>query len=376
MSALFKQITDTVSAQLKDTLKTELVPELRKSIMEDIKASLKEELEVKPSPDLKRELLVDVVGAIAGVLQGIAPLGMAIAAPPMAPAPATLPLSPIAEAPVKPVIEVVEVKAPTRYAAEKLAEVSAFALPSESPGETIQAVVLGATSADGGTRGRTVALGGQNCLPFHYFEGSIPNSPVFALEVFDTVSPKLSPVLRGVWGDLAAKPAEMAKAAVEQYGAEIISVRLEGTHPEKGGKSPDDALALVKDILAAVDVPLIITGHSHFDSTNEVMKKVASGCAGERLLLNWVEGDNYRTIAGAALAYGHCVVAQSPIDVNLAKQLNILLGNMDLPRDRIIMDPMVGALGYGLEYTFSVMERIRLTGLIERMGLLVPACIT
>jgi acetyl-CoA decarbonylase/synthase complex subunit delta len=81
------------------------------------------------------------------------------------------------------------------------------------------------------------------------------------------------------------------------------------------------------------------------------------------LLLNWVEGDNYRTIAGAALAYGHCIVAQSPIDVNLAKQLNILLTNMDLPRDRIVMDPMTGSLGYGLEYTLSVMERIRLTGL-------------
>jgi acetyl-CoA decarbonylase/synthase complex subunit delta len=112
-----------------------------------------------------------------------------------------------------------------------------------------------------------------------------------------------------------------------------------------------------------VDVPVIVTGHSHFESTNEVMKKVAAGCAGERLLLNWVEADNYRTIAGAAIAYGHCVVGLSPIDVNMAKQLNILLGNMDFPADRIIMDPMAGALGYGLEYSFSVMERIRLTAL-------------
>ena len=190
------------------------------------------------------------------------------------------------------------------------------------------------------------------------------------------MSEKISPVLRNAWGDLLEKPAEMARKAVEVYGADAISIRLEGTHPEKGNKSPDDALALVKDVLAAVDVPIIVTGQSHFDSINEVMKKVAAGCAGERLLLNWVESDNYRTIAGVALAYGHCVVAQSPIDVNMAKQLNILLSNMELPRERIVMDPMTGALGYGLEYTYSVMERIRLTGLGGDKALTFPMIVT
>jgi len=140
-------------------------------------------------------------------------------------------------------------------------------------------------------------------------------------------------------------------------------VRLEGTHPEKGGKSPEEALDVVKSVLAAVDVPLIVTATNHFDSANEVLKRIAAACAGERLLLNWVEGENYRTIAGAALAYGHCVVGQSPIDVNMAKQLNILMGNMEVPRDRIVIDPLAGALGYGLEYTYSVMERIRMTAL-------------
>jgi acetyl-CoA decarbonylase/synthase complex subunit delta len=120
---------------------------------------------------------------------------------------------------------------------------------------------------------------------------------------------------------------------------------------------------LVKSVLAAVDVPLIITGHNHFDRVNEVMKAVAAACAGERLLLNWTEQNNYRTIAGAAMAYGHCVVSQSPIDVNIAKQLNILLTNMGLPREQIVIDPLTGAMGYGIEYSFSVMERIRLTGL-------------
>ena len=155
----------------------------------------------------------------------------------------------------------------------------------------------------------------------------------------------------------------MAKACVEQYGADLISVRLEGTHPDKGNRTRAQAVDLVKSVLAAVDVPLIVTGHNNFDRNNEVMKAVASACAGERLLLNWVEQDNYRTIAGVALAYGHALVSQSPIDVNIGKQLNILLTNMDVKTGQIIMDPMTGAAGYGIEYTYSVMERIRLTGL-------------
>jgi acetyl-CoA decarbonylase/synthase complex subunit delta len=183
------------------------------------------------------------------------------------------------------------------------------------------------------------------------------------MEVFDVVNPKISPVLRKAWGPLLEKPAEMARACVRDHGAGAISVRLEGTHPEKGNRSPDEALAVVRSVLEAVDVPVIVTAHTHFESANAALKKVAAGCPNERLLLNWVEGENYRATAGAALAYGHCVVARSPIDVNLAKQMNILLGNLDVPRDRIVMDPYAGALGYGLEYTYSVMERIRLTAL-------------
>jgi acetyl-CoA decarbonylase/synthase complex subunit delta len=155
----------------------------------------------------------------------------------------------------------------------------------------------------------------------------------------------------------------MARLCVEKFGAELISVRLDGTHPERGDRTPEQAVALVKAVLQAVDVPLIVTGHNHFERNNEVMKAVAQACAGENLLLNWVEQNNYRTIAGAAIGYGHTLVAQSPIDVNIGKQHNILLTNMEVKPGRIVMDPMTGALGYGIEYTYSVMERIRLTGL-------------
>ncbi len=241
--------------------------------------------------------------------------------------------------------------------------VTAFPICRQTCDIPIWQVTLGATKKTGGTRGHTLKVGGANCMPFHLWEGAMPNRPLVAMEVFDVISEKYPAVLRNIYGDLLNRPVEMARVCVEQYGADLISVRLDGTHPEKGNRTPEEAVKLVKSVLAAVEVPLIVTGHSHYEKNNDVLKSVAQACTGENLLLNWVEQDNYRTIAGAAIAYGHCVVAQSPIDVNIGKQLNILLTNMDVQPERIVMDPMTGATGYGIEYTYSVMERIRLTGL-------------
>ena len=252
---------------------------------------------------------------------------------------------------------------PPARASNRLNLVKSFPIPRERCEVPVRTVRLGATRQEGGTRGRTFVIGGETCMPFHLWEGEMPNRPLVAMEVFDAVGEKYPPVLRGIYGDLLTDPAAMARTCVERYGADVISVRLEGTHPEKGNRSPEDAVGTVRCVLEAVNVPLIVTGHSHFEKNNEVMKAVAQAFAGENLLLNWVEQDNYRTIAGSALAYGHTVVAQSPIDVNIAKQLNILLGNMDIRPERVVMDPMTGAMGYGIEYTYSVMERIRMTAL-------------
>jgi len=252
-------------------------------------------------------------------------------------------------------------KGPT--AEEIIHAIKSFSIPVESCEEPVWEIKLGATKEEGGTRKRTYTVGGATCMPFHLWEGEMPNRPLIAMEVFDLISEKYPETLREIFGDLLQDPAKMARACIEKYSADLISVRLEGTHPEKGNRSPEQSVELVKSVLSAVDVPLIITGHNNFDRNNEVMKAVARECAGENLLLNWAEQDNYRTIAGAAMAYGHSIVAQSPIDVNIGKQLNILLTNMDVKKEQIIIDPMTGATGYGLEYTYSVMERIRLTGL-------------
>jgi len=261
-------------------------------------------------------------------------------------------------------------------AAERLRKVASFTIQKDTCEVPVCKVKLGATKKEGGTRGKSYIIGGETCMPFHLWEGEMPNRPRMAMEVFDVVSEKYPLVLKKIYGDLLENPSEMAKVCVEKYGAELISIRLEGTHPEKGNRSPEDTLKVIKAVLQAVDVPLIITGHNHFDKNNEVFKAVAQTFAGENLLLNWVEQDNYRTIAGSALAYGHTLVAQSPIDVNIGKQLNILLTNMDVKPEQIVMDPMTGAMGYGIEYTYSVMERIRLTALNGDKMLAAPMIVT
>jgi len=250
-----------------------------------------------------------------------------------------------------------------------------FEIPKETNAGKVLEVIIGATSEQGGTRSHTVTIGGSTSLPFHLFEGQHPHRPVVAMEVFDKTPAKYPDSLMDYFRDVIDKPGEMAKKCVDEYGAELISVRLEGTHPEKGDRSAEEAAEIVKQVLESMSVPLIITGHSHFEKINKVMKKVCEVTEGENCLINYVETDNYKTIAAACIAYKHTLVAQSPIDVNLAKQLNILLTDMNFPPERIVMDPLTGTLGYGLEYTYSIMERIRNDGLAGDKMLAFPMLI-
>ena len=261
-------------------------------------------------------------------------------------------------------------------ASARISAIKSFDLPADKTENKTYSVKLGNLKSEGGTRGRTYTIGGADCMPFHFWEGAMPNRPLVAMEVFDSVNEKYPAVLREAYGDVLKNPVEMAKLCVTRHGADLISVNLGGIHPERENRSASQSVDLVKSILAAVDVPLIITGISHYEKNNEVMKAVAQACEGENLLFNFVEQDNYRTIAGAAMAYGHTLVAQAPIDVNISKQLNILLTNMGLSPEKIIIDPMTSTIGYGIEYTYSVMERIRLTGLGGDNMLLSPMIVS
>jgi acetyl-CoA decarbonylase/synthase complex subunit delta len=234
-------------------------------------------------------------------------------------------------------------------------------IPAEKWSGAVREVTLG-SSYGGGTRGSTVTVGGETALPFLGFEGAMPHRPAIAVEVQDMHPADWSAELQAAWGDAMDDAATWAQKAVEA-GADLIALKLRSCHPDQGDGSCEDAVRTVERVLAAVPVPLIVYGPGSADKDNEVLVAVAEKTKGEQLALGLCEDKNYRTIVAACLAHGHVAVARSPIDLNLAKQLNILIADMGLPVDRILMDPTTGALGYGLEYTYSVMERLRLAAL-------------
>jgi len=235
-------------------------------------------------------------------------------------------------------------------------------IPMEKWTGKVREVTLGATIAAGGTRKKTVTVGGESTLPFLTFEGEMPNPPVVALEVQDAYPDDWSALLKEVWGDTLQDPAAWAQKA-EEYGADIIALKLQSAHPEGGNTDAAHAVETVKSVLATTGLPLIIYGPGQPEKDNEVLVAVAEATQGERIALGNCEEKNYRTIVAAALANDHLVVNKTPIDVNLAKQLTILVNDMRLDLDRMLMDPTTGALGYGLEYTYSVMERLRIAAL-------------
>ncbi len=235
-------------------------------------------------------------------------------------------------------------------------------IPTEKWAGSVREVTLGATADEGGTRTKTVTVGGETSLPFLHFEGKYPHPPVVAVEIQDSHPDDWSPLLLEAWGDVTKDPAAWAKKA-EEIGADLIMLKLRGTDSSGAETTAAQAVAVAKAVLEATGLPLIVRGPGQAERDNELLVAVAEAASGERIALGLCEDKNYRTIVAAALAHNQLVIASSPIDVNLAKQLNILISDMALPLERVLMDPTTGALGYGLEYSFSVMERLRLAAL-------------
>ena len=214
----------------------------------------------------------------------------------------------------------------------------------------------------GGNGRKSVVVGGENTLHFLHFEGTMPNKPLIAIEVQDRNPTDWSPHLVSVWGDVLSDPGAWAKKAVE-YGADIIVLRLRSAHPEEANTGAPEAKKSVDTVLSAVDIPVIVLGPGVAEKDNEVLIAASEAAKGQRIALGNCEEKNHRTIAASCLADGHVAIAKTPIDLNLAKQLNILLCDVGLSQDSILMDPTTGALGYGIEYCYSVMERLRLAAL-------------
>ena len=235
-------------------------------------------------------------------------------------------------------------------------------IPEDKWAGEVKTITLGATATEGGTRSKTVIVGGQKSLPFMHFEHIAPHPPVIAVEIKDRHPDDWSQLLLDRWGEAMDHPGAWAKAA-EDAGAGLLVLSLSLTDASSNPTTPEVAVSATRAVLEASSLPLIVWGPGQADADNELLVPVAEATKGERLALGLCEDKNYRTIVATAMANDHLVIARSPMDVNLAKQLNILITDMGLPLTRILMDPTTGALGYGIEYGYSVMERLRLAAL-------------
>jgi acetyl-CoA decarbonylase/synthase complex subunit delta len=223
-----------------------------------------------------------------------------------------------------------------------------------------------------GTGDAAVTFGGENVLTFHSFEGSAPNEPVIAFEIQDVPPSDWPDVVRKTVESVSGDPVTWAKFCQDDLKAQAIALRLVGTHPDRENRSAEDAAKTVKDVLAAIKVPLIVLGSNHAEKDSSVLVAVSEAAKGNNCIIGKAQEANYKTIAAAAMANSHKLIAMSELDINLSKQLNILITQMGFEKEKLITDPMCSALGYGLEYTYSVMERIRLAALTQNDATMQP----
>ncbi|MHB8105358.1 MAG: acetyl-CoA decarbonylase/synthase complex subunit delta, partial [Dehalococcoidales bacterium] len=201
---------------------------------------------------------------------------------------------------------------------------------------------------------------------FYLFEGQMPNLPRIAMEVYDLPPEDWPEAAREPFADVINDPAAWAQKCVKDYGAEIICLHLTSTDPNGENRPADKAAALVKKVTDAINVPLIVWGTADHEKDTAVFKAIAEICRDKNLMFGPVEEGDYKQIGAAAIGFKHVVAAATPIDINLAKQLNILLGNLGVSDNALVMDPTVSGIGYGIEYRYSVMERMRIAALTQQ----------
>jgi acetyl-CoA decarbonylase/synthase complex subunit delta len=211
-----------------------------------------------------------------------------------------------------------------------------------------------------------VSVGGETAYPFYLFEGEMPNLPKIAMEVYDMPPEEWPESALEPFAGVTDDPVAWAQKCIKDYGAEIICLQMLSTDPNGMNRPADEAAQIVKKVSDSIDTPLIVWGTANHDKDTEVLRNVAELVQDKSLILGPVEEGDYKKIGAAAIGYKHTVVASSPIDINLAKQLNILLGNLGVPDDLLAIDPTVSSIGYGIEYCYSVMERMRMAALTQK----------
>ncbi len=226
----------------------------------------------------------------------------------------------------------------------------------------INEVTIGATAEEGGTRAKTVTVGGQSTLPSLTFEGEIPHKQVIAGFVADT-APDWPDVLKDAIGSEINSPTEWAQKCVEEYGVDLISLKMVGADPAGKDASPADCAKVVSEVLKAVNVPLIIWGCGDETKDNEVLPECSQAAKGENCLIGSARESNYMTVVAICKADKHKIISEAPVDINIGKQVNILLQDAGFDLKDVVMFQTTAALGYGFDYVYTILERARIAGL-------------
>jgi len=224
---------------------------------------------------------------------------------------------------------------------------------------TIREITLG--NAD-----KTETVGGATSLPFQLFEGDMPRKPLIAMDVLDVAPEEWPDSLARHFEGVLDNPVAWAQKCVNDYGAGAICLSMVSTDPNGMNRPSAEAAKVAADVINSIDVPIIIWGCDNAEKDTETLRDITAMIGDKKVCLAPLTDANYRSIGATAMAFQHPVVAASPIDVNLAKQLNILMENLGMHLDTVLIDPSIGALGYGIEYSYSVMERIRLAALTQQ----------
>ncbi|MHC6202687.1 acetyl-CoA decarbonylase/synthase complex subunit delta [Breznakiellaceae bacterium SP9] len=216
-----------------------------------------------------------------------------------------------------------------------------------------------------GTGDKAITLGGENVLPFYSFDNTIKNPPRVGVEVSDLGPNRDLPELAKFYDGAKTIP-EIAKKACSIPGASFISLSLESADPNGANKSIDDCVKLAKEVANAVTLPLVIQGSKNTEKDSQLFVKIAEALEGKNVLLMSAKEDNYKPIAaGAVLGCAQKIAAESAVDINLAKQVNVLITQMGIKNESLAMNVGSAAAGYGFEYVVSTMERIKLAALTQ-----------
>jgi acetyl-CoA decarbonylase/synthase complex subunit delta len=234
---------------------------------------------------------------------------------------------------------------------------------AESFTGSVNRVTLGATKDNGGTRSSTVTVGGARNVVYGGSFEDTSEKPVIAMDVIDTKPEDWPEPLAEPYKDVMDSPSDWAKKCVEEFGADLICLKFDGIHPDKADKDAAHAVKVTEEVLKAVSVPLVLWDSGNDEKDNQVMPKVSEAAKGESCLLGAAAEDNYKSLTAVALADGHNIITAAPLDINIGKQVNILVSDMGFPLERIVMFQSTGALGYGIEYSYSIQERQRLAAL-------------